>query len=64
MDFAARRLKADLDAAAALGRCAKPAEVAALGQAFCTQALTDYAHEAGELLRAAATGSEDGATRH
>jgi hypothetical protein len=66
MDFAARRLRADLETAAALGRCAKPAEVAALSQAFCTQALTDYANEAGELLRAAANGAEaDGdATRH
>lgn len=62
MDFAARRLKADLDAAAALGRCARPADVAALGQAFCAKALTDYATEATELLRAAAGGDE--ATRH
>jgi hypothetical protein len=66
MDFAARRILADLDAAAALGRCARPDEVAAAAQAFCARALADYAHETTELLRAAAGGAadEDAATRH
>jgi hypothetical protein len=66
MDFAARRLRADLDAAAALGRCARPDEVAATAQAFCAKALSDYAQETAELLRAAAAGArdEDAGTRH
>ncbi len=59
MDFAARRMMTDLEAAAAMGRCAKPEEAVALAQEFCRRAMTDYAAETAEMMRAAAAAVAD-----
>jgi hypothetical protein len=66
MDFAARRLRTDLETAAALGRCAKAGEAMTVTRSFCVQAVSDYAAEATEIVRAAASAVSDGAaeTRH
>lgn len=61
-DFMARRLDRDLDAARRLSACKAPAEVMALTQALCAEAVADYAEETTLLARLGAGALGDIAT--
>ena len=62
VDFVARRIERDLEAAKRLSACKDPAEVMALSQAFCAEAMADYAEEATALARVSAGALGDVAT--
>jgi hypothetical protein len=61
-EFAARRLDRDLDAARRLSACKAPAEVLALTQTLCAEAVADYAEETTVLARIGAGALGDIAT--
>jgi hypothetical protein len=51
VEFAARRLRQDIEAAQAMAACRDAPRMVELSQGFCARAVSDYAEEAQALMK-------------